>query len=143
MASQPAPDPDPAHRPTVMIVDDDAEMRALLRDALERDGFDVSEDAGDRLESLLEAGPPDAMVLDKQMAGGNGLDFLSGIRRRHPRLPVIVVTAFGGTEVEAEALRRGATYYIDKPFRMARLLVMLRAALSQRAPQASRWAGYG
>jgi len=142
MASQPA-DPDPVHRPTVMIVDDDAEMRALLRDALERDGFDVSEDAGDRLEALLEGRPPDAMVLDKQMAGGNGLDLLSGIRRRHPGLPVIVVTAFGGTEVEAEALRRGATYYIDKPFRVARLLVMLRAALSQHAPRASRWAEYG
>ena len=141
MASERAPDL--GHRPTVMIVDDDAEMRALLRDALERDGFDVSEDSGDHLESLLEAQMPDAMVLDKQLASGNGLDVLSGIRRRHPGLPVIVATAFGGMEVEAEALRRGATYYLDKPFRVARLLVMLRAALGGMPHHGSRWAEYG
>jgi two-component system nitrogen regulation response regulator GlnG len=127
-----------------MIVDDDPEMRALLRDALERDGFDVREDSGDRLVPLLEGGAPDAIVLDKEMAGVNGLDLLSYIRQRHPLIPVIVVTAFGGAEVEAEALRRGATYYIDKPFRVARLLAMLRAALSQAALGARRrWAEYG
>ena len=57
---------------------------------------------------------------------------------------MIVVTAFGGTEVEVEALKRGATYYIDKPFRVARLLTMLRAALSQATRGAGRrWAEYG
>jgi len=57
---------------------------------------------------------------------------------------VIVVTAFGGTEVEAEALKRGATYYIDKPFRMVRLLGMLRTVLGQATHGAGRrWAEYG
>ena len=68
--------PDPGHRPSVMIVDDDAEMRALLRDALERDGFDVREDSGGHLVPLLERRAPDAIVLDKEMAGVNGLDLL-------------------------------------------------------------------
>ena len=144
MADQSPKSPDPGHRPSVMIVDDDAEMRALLRDALERDGFDVREDSGGHLVPLLERRAPDAIVLDKEMAGVNGLDLLSYIRQRHPGLPVIVVTAFGGTEVEAEALKRGATYYIDKPFRVARLLAMLRAALGQAAHGAGRrWAEYG
>jgi DNA-binding response OmpR family regulator len=144
MTDQRATSPDLGYRPSVMIVDDDAEMRALLRDALERDGFDVREDPGDRLVPLIEGRAPDAIVLDKEMAGVNGLDLLSYIRQRHPVLPVIVVTAFGGTEVEAEALRRGATYYIDKPFRVARLLAMLRAALSQAAQGTRRrWAEYG
>ena len=144
MADKSPESPDPGHRPSVMIVDDDAEMRALLRDALERDGFDVREDSGGHLVPLLERRAPDAIVLDKEMAGVNGLDLLSYIRRRHPGLPVIVVTAFGGTEVEAEALRRGATYYIDKPFRVARLLAMLRAALGQAAQGTRRrWAEYG
>jgi len=136
--------PDPGHRPSVMIVDDDAEMRALLRDALERDGFDVREDSGDHLVPLLERRAPDAIVLDKVLARVNGLDLLSYIRQRHPGIPVIVATAFGGAEVEAEALKRGATYYIDKPFRVARLLGMLWAALGQATHGAGRrWAGYG
>ena len=105
MADQRPTSPDPGHRPSVMIVDDDAEMRALLRDALERDGFDVREDSGGQLVPLLERRAPDAIVLDKEMAGVNGLDLLSYIRQRHPGIPVIVVTAFGGTEVEAEALK--------------------------------------
>ena len=128
------------HRPSVMIVDDDAEMRALLRDALERDGFDVREGAGNEVIPLLEREAPDAIVLDKEMNGVNGLDLLPCIRRRQPDIPVILVTAFGGVEVEAEALRRGATHYIDKPFRMAHLLAMLRAALAPAAAAArSGW----
>jgi DNA-binding NtrC family response regulator len=116
----------------VMIVDDDAEMRALLRDVLERDGFHVHEhSAGEGLLSLLENWVPDAIVLDKEMAGLTGLDLLPDIRRRHPRTPVVLVTAFGGSEVEAEALRLGAAYYMDKPFRVTRLLEVLRLAVSQ------------
>lgn len=131
MADQAATSPDPDHRPSVMIVDDDAEMRALLRDVLERDGFDVCEHSGDDLLPLLEGRAPDAIVLDKEIPAANGLDLLSCIRRRHPGTPVILVTAFGGAEVEAEALRLGAAYYMDKPFRVARLLAVLRAAVGR------------
>jgi len=116
----------------IMIVDDDAEMRALLRDVLERDGFLVHEhSAGDGLVPLLDDWMPDAIVLDKEMAGSSGLDLLPDIRRRHPHTAVVLVTAFGGSDVEAEALRLGAAYYMDKPFRVARLLEVLRAVVSQ------------
>lgn len=116
--------------PRVMIVDDDAEMRALLRDVLERDGFLVHEHStGVGLVPLLEEWIPDAIVLDKEMVGSNGLDLLPDIRRRHPHTPVVFVTAFGGSGVEAEALRLGAAYYMDKPFRVARLLDVLRAVV--------------
>ncbi|MDO8479800.1 MAG: response regulator [Candidatus Rokubacteria bacterium] len=125
-----------------MIVDDDAEMRALLRDVLERDGFLVHEhSAGDGLVPLLEDWIPDAIVLDTEMAGSNGLDLLPDIRRRHPRTPVVLVTAFGGSEVEAEALRLGAAYYMDKPFRVARLLEVLRAVVSQATRESDPPAG--
>jgi len=125
-----------------MIVDDDAEMRALLRDVLERDGFLVREhSAGDGLVPLLEEWLPDAIVLDKEMAGSNGLDLLPDIKRRHPRTPVVLVTAFGGAEVEAEALRLGAAYYMDKPFRVARLLEVLRTVVSRAAGESDPPAG--
>jgi DNA-binding NtrC family response regulator len=116
----------------VMIVDDDAEMRALLRDALEREGHRVREHpAGDQLIPLVEEWKPDAVVLDKEMVGSSGLDLLQDIRRRHPGTPVVLVTAFGGAEVEAEALRLGAAYYMDKPFRVSRLLEVLRSVAGQ------------
>jgi DNA-binding NtrC family response regulator len=121
-------------RPRVMIVDDDDEMRALLRDALEREGFQVREHStGDGLMSLLAEGDSDVVVLDKEMAGTNGLDLLRDITLHHPHTPVVLVTAFGGSEVEAEALRLGAAYYMDKPFRVARLLEVLHGVVGQAA----------
>ena len=117
-----------------MIVDDDAEMRALLRDALERDGFEVREHpAGAGIMPLVADWDPDALVLDKEMAGANGLDLLRELRRRHPRIPVVLVTAFGGFEVEAEALSLGAACYMDKPFRVARFLEVLRGLVGRTA----------
>lgn len=137
IANQGATNLNPGQRPSVMIVDDDAEMRALLRDVLGRDDFHVREhSSGDGLVPLLEGWTPDAIVLDKEVTGANGLDLLSYIRRRLPSTPVVFVTAFGGSEVEAEALRLGATCYMDKPFRVARLLEVLRAAVSPAPPRA-------
>jgi len=136
IANQGATNLNPGQRPSVMIVDDDAEMRALLRDVLGRDDFHVREhSSGDGLVPLLEGWTPDAIVLDKEVTGANGLDLLSYIRRRLPSTPVVFVTAFGGSEVEAEALRLGATCYMDKPFRVARLLEVLRAAVSPAPPR--------
>jgi len=88
---------------------------------------DYEHASGDGLVALLEVWAPDAIVLDKEMTGPTGLDLLPYIRRRHPGTPVILVTAFGGAKVEAEALKRGAAYYIHKPFRVTRLLEVLRA----------------
>jgi DNA-binding response OmpR family regulator len=123
------------HAPTVLVVDDDAEMRALLRDVLGRDGFRVCEhSSGDGLLPLLEGAPPDVMVLDKEVTGTDGLDLLSHLRRRFPSMPVVFVTAFGGAKIEAEALRLGAACYMDKPFRVARLVEVLRTVMIRPSP---------
>jgi trehalose-phosphatase len=144
MANQGITNPIHDHRPSVLIVDDDAEMRALLRDVLGREGFDVYEHtSGDGLVPLLEDWAPDAIVLDKEMTGPTGLDLLPYIKRRHPATPVILVTAFGGADVEAEALRLGAAYYMDKPFRVARLLEVLRAATPPPRGSGHRCAEFG
>jgi DNA-binding response OmpR family regulator len=123
-----------AHTTRVMIVDDDAEMRALLRDALEREGFRVQEHpAAEGLMPLIASWAPHVIVLDKVMAGSSGLDVLRQLRRDHPGTPVVFVTAFGGSEVEAEARKLGAAYYMDKPFRVTRLLEILQTVLGQPA----------
>jgi DNA-binding NtrC family response regulator len=123
----------------VMVIDDDAEMRAVVRDVLTRSGYLVHEEpGGERVIARLESEPPAAVILDKEMPGPNGLDLLTYIGCRYPSIPVILVTAFGGPAVRAEAIRRGAAGYIEKPFRMAALLEELRAVLERRATVGNR-----
>ena len=106
----------------VLIVDDDDEMRVVLRRMLESDGYDVTEQS--RATHVLEAlrrTPFNLVILDKEMPGLTGLDLLPVLRREFPRLPVVFVTAFGGRQVASSALRLGATSYLEKPFRLAEL----------------------
>jgi DNA-binding NtrC family response regulator len=113
---------------TVLIVEDDGAMRALLRDVLERAGHRVVERGNGReLPALAEREHFDAVILDKEMPGPDGLDLLSFLRTRLPAVPVIIVTAFGGPDVAKEAARLGAHAYLEKPFRMATILDALAA----------------
>ena len=108
---------------TVLVVDDDADMRKLLRDFLQPGGYDVLEAAnGHDAMVLVDSEPIDVVVLDKEMPGLNGLDVLSLLQRRRPGLPVIFVTAFGGPQIAVESRRRGATEYLEKPFRVRRIV---------------------
>lgn len=105
--------------PTVLVVDDDADMRKLLKDFLQPDGYDVIEAANGHDAMLLaESETIDIVVLDKEMPGMNGLDVLSFLHQRCPSVPVIFVTAFGGPQVAEESRRRGAMEYVEKPFRV-------------------------
>ena len=111
-------------RPTarVLVVDDDDEMRALLRRTLEADGYQVTErDRGTRVVETLRGAPFDLIILDKEMPGLTGLDLLPVLHREFPQVPVVLVTAFGGRQVAASALRLGAASYLEKPFKLAQL----------------------
>lgn len=118
-----ADDVRPRVRATVLVVDDDPHMRAVLRDFLEREGHRVIEEAsGEQAIDVVEAEPLDVVILDKEMPGMNGLDLVSFLRHRVPSVPIIFITAFGGARVAEEAQRRGASCYLEKPFRVARVL---------------------
>jgi DNA-binding NtrC family response regulator len=118
---------------TVLIIEDDGEMRALLRDVLERAGYRViGRKDGIHLPALVEREHFDAAIVDKELPGPNGLDILSFLQQRLPSVPVILVTAFGGLAVKHEAERRGAYSYVEKPFRVTTLLDTL-ATVSTRA----------
>lgn len=124
---------------TVLVVDDDAGMRALLKDWLERDGFRVIEEpSADGLLAAAKAMPLDVVVLDKEMPGSGGFDVLPSFRRQCPEVPVILITAFGGGAVAQEAMRLGARSYLEKPFQFRALLEAVRDATrddSRRGPQ--------
>lgn len=93
--------------------------------------------SGEGLVEAVELEEIRLVVLDKEMPGASGLDLVAYLGQRRPGLPVIVITAFGGSRVRAEAMKLGATAYLDKPFRIGDFLQVVRATLGSRAPGGS------
>lgn len=116
--------------PRVLVVDDDAEMRALLTEELRHEGYDVAE-ARDGVEAVgaVRASEYDVILMDKNMPGPSGLDLIPGFRRTCPRSRLIMMTAFGDVPSYVEALEKGAVEYLFKPFRMEELKAAVRKAL--------------
>lgn len=120
---------------TVLIVDDDPAMRAVIRDFLEREGHRVIEESsGEQALAVAESVRLDVVILDKEMPGMNGLDLLSSLRHGWPGVSVILVTAFGGPQVAEEARRRGAHWYLEKPFRVGKILEAIEATTRPQQP---------
>jgi two-component system response regulator FlrC len=126
----------PLHTTRVLVVDDDDEMRALLRRTLEADGYEVAElSRGTHVLDTLRGDPFDLVILDKEMPGVTGLDLLPMLRHEFPRVPVVLVTAFGGHQVAGRAIRLGAASYLEKPFRLAQLRDAIAGLLPPPADQ--------
>ena len=127
-------DRDTDGRVRVLVVDDDAEMRALLADVLSDEGYAV-EGVANGAEALIRLRTESfaVIVLDKNMPGLSGLDLLPGLRTICPATPVIMITAFGDVATYVDAVEKGAFDYVFKPFRMEELLRVLRRAVSSRS----------
>ncbi len=119
--------------PHLLIVEDDSEMRDLLRKVLEKEGFRVSL-AGNGHEAIssLSRNQFDLVVTDMLMPADGGLELLGSIRATQPSLPVIIITAFGDWRSYSRALELGAAAFISKPLKMAELITAIQMAL---APQ--------
>jgi type IV pilus assembly protein PilB len=134
VAAIPPAEPDaPRGPPRVLIADDDAQMRRLIRGVLQRDGFEVVE-ASDGLDALEAAqqGGVDLVILDLNMPRLDGLGVLEELRAqvRTACLPVIVLTAQHG-ETEEKALDLGAHDYLSKPVQTRSLVARVRAVLKR------------
>src|SRR5687768_15751385 len=94
----------------LLVVDDDQEMRALIRDVLQDHGYKVTVAANgeDALRSLREGEYP-VVLTDLRMKGMQGIELLAEIRRSHPETNVILMTAFGSIETALEAMKQGAS----------------------------------
>ena len=125
---------------TILIVDDDAEMRALLVEVLGHEGYRVAE-AADGAEALIRLRSEcfDGIIIDKNMPGLSGLDLLPGLRMICPEAPIILITAFGDASTYVEALEKGAFEYIFKPFRLEDLLRVLRRAVPPTNQESAPW----
>jgi two-component system, response regulator, stage 0 sporulation protein F len=122
--------------PRILVVDDDAEMRALLLDVLEKDGYDVGQ-AKDGAEAVLalRARDYDLVLIDKNMPGPSGLDLLPGLRRVCPQTQVIMMTAYGDVPSYMEATEKGAADFLFKPFRMEELKTAIQKTLAGVSPR--------
>lgn len=117
-------------RPRALIVDDDRAVRLVLHSALEKAGFaaESHERAEHALASIREA-VPDVAFLDLRMPGLSGLDALARIKRIAPRLPVIVITAYGDLEATVSAFGSGAFEFLAKPFDLNLAVALARRAV--------------
>ncbi len=107
----------------ILVVDDDADMREMVHDMLKDRGHQVTT-AGNGQEALKILGEEDyAVVLtDLRMKGMQGLELLAEIKRLHPEINVILMTAFGSVETAVEAMKHGASDYLTKPVRKDELV---------------------
>ncbi|MCB2101376.1 MAG: response regulator transcription factor [Rhodobacterales bacterium] len=124
-----------AELPHILVVDDDARLRELLRKYLAENGFVVAtaSDAADA-RAKLTALSFDLMILDVMMPGESGLDFAAALRR-DSALPILMLTAMGEPEDRIAGLERGADDYLVKPFEPRELLLRINSVL-RRVPHA-------
>jgi DNA-binding response OmpR family regulator len=120
--------------PTVLVVEDDAAIRRGVCDALRFSGYVVLEapDGEKGLELALRGGF-ELVLLDVLMPKRDGFSVLEELRKAHPSLPVIMLTARGAEEDRVRGLRRGADDYVVKPFSMSELVARVDAVLRRSA----------
>jgi len=122
----------------VWIVDDDRSIRWVLEKALAREGiaFKSFASVGEVMQALQHDAPPQVLVSDIRMPGESGLALLNRIKERHPKLPVIIMTAFSDLDSAVAAFQGGAFEYLAKPFDVDDAIALIRRA-SADAPGVS------
>ena len=120
----------------ILIVDDEADIRALIAGILEDEGYDTRQ-AGDSDQAMGEVNGrvPGLLILDiwLQNSSLDGLEILDRIKEFHPSLPVIIISGHGSIKTAVNAIKRGAYDFIEKPFKADRLVLLV-----QRAVEATR-----
>lgn len=115
---------------TVLIVDDDAQLRSSFDRFLTEEGHTVvTAPTGESGLESVRTSPPDLVIMDFRLPGMNGLQTFQAIHEIEPKLPVIIMTAYGTTESAIEATKLGAFDYVLKPFEPTEMLSLVEKAL--------------
>ena len=111
---------------SILVVDDDPDIRELMTELLSTEGYDVRS-AGTGADALhaVSDSRPDLVLMDVQLPDEDGLAVLKRVKDKHPELEVIVVTAFGGSSTAIKAIQQGAYDYVTKPFEIDDLIATL------------------
>jgi DNA-binding NtrC family response regulator len=119
----------------ILVVDDTAEIRALVRVILAEDGYEILEaESGAAVTKLLETGPvPDVVLLDLRLPDAEGLDLLPPIKREWPKTEVLIMTGYATIEAAVTATKLGAYGFQEKPFDPAALSLNVARALEHKS----------
>jgi DNA-binding response OmpR family regulator len=130
-----------ARNPSVLIVEDDRDVRASTAEYLSLHGFQVAQaDGGEAMRAALQKGVPDLVLLDLRMPGEDGLSLARYLRERHD-VAIVMVTAAGDVVDRVVGLEVGADDYIAKPFDPRELLARVKSVLRRTRQEPVRSAG--
>lgn len=113
----------------VLVVDDEENIRLVLRTLLRKHGYEVEvAEGGEAALSALDAFDPDVILTDVRMPKMGGLDLLAALKAKQHPATVIVMSAFGNVDLAIEAMKAGAYDYVSKPFKPDEIVLVLRKA---------------
>lgn len=117
----------------ILIAEDSAHMRAILKDLLLRGGYEVAGEIGDGMEAvrLYEELQPDIVTLDITMPVMDGIETLKTIKAAHPKARIVMASSMSQQDKIIEALRAGANDFFIKPMQEERVIESIENALKQ------------
>ena len=123
----------------IVVIEDNETMRDGVRLVLERSGHDVrTAECGADGVDLVTANAPDVVITDYRMEGMDGLVVLERVKAHDPGIDVVLITAYGTIDVAVEAMRKGASDFITKPFPPEALKLKIERVLAHRADRSER-----
>lgn len=122
-------------RPRILIVDDEDSIRKLLKSRFDRENWEVgsASQASEAKTTLANGTDWSVMVTDVKMPGEDGISLLTYAKQKYPTLKVIVVTGHGEKELAVQALRNGASDYLEKPFDMDELVFTVKRCIKEHS----------
>jgi two-component system nitrogen regulation response regulator NtrX len=123
-------------KPRVLVIDDEAAIRDSLRMILEYEDYRfLGASSGQEGLSLVQRDRPDVVLLDIKMPGMDGLEVLRSLRATDESIPVVMISGHGTMATAVEAIKAGATDFLEKPLSSERVIVTLRNVLTQQSLQ--------
>ncbi len=116
----------------ILIVDDERDIRELISDILKDEGFSTRMAANsDECVDQINAEPPALMILDIWLKDSrmDGIDILKQVKRNNPDIPVVIISGHGNIEIAVAAIKQGAYDFIEKPFNIDQLMVVIARAM--------------
>jgi len=116
----------------ILIIDDERDIRELVSDILKDEGYATrAVGNADDCMAAIEENPPGLMILDIWLKDSNmdGIDILVRVKRERPEIPIVIISGHGNIEIAVAAIKQGAYDFIEKPFNIEQLLVVVKRAM--------------